>query len=172
MAADIDRDDDLVRLNSFIDGESTPAERAVVAARLSRDPQFAHAHATLARLKACVHDSADDAPVIAPPPPGSRARRAVLGWVAAAAAVACLSVVTIGDLAFEHAAVPAISPEATRIALSGLPSRPILPRFDTAGLKLAGITVDRKMLADLAVNEPAAFAAIAQQAKAALDKAA
>ena len=40
------------------------------------------------------------------------------------------------------------------------------------GLKKAGIEIDRKMLADLAVNQPEAFAAIAKQAKAALDKAA
>jgi len=36
------------------------------------------------------------------------------------------------------------------------------------GLSLAGIEVDRKVLADLAVNEPAAFEAIAHRAKAAL----
>jgi len=36
------------------------------------------------------------------------------------------------------------------------------------GLALAGIEVDRKVLADLAVHEPEAFAAIAQKAKAAL----
>ncbi|MBT9386412.1 50S ribosomal protein L20 [Pseudooceanicola sp. CBS1P-1] len=36
------------------------------------------------------------------------------------------------------------------------------------GLALAGIEVDRKVLADLAVNEPAAFAAIVEKAKAAL----
>ena len=36
-----------------------------------------------------------------------------------------------------------------------------------AGLKAAGVTLDRKMLADVAVNEPASFAAIAAQAKAA-----
>ena len=37
-----------------------------------------------------------------------------------------------------------------------------------AGLNRAGITVDRKMLAELAVNEPGAFAAIATRAKDAL----
>ncbi|MEO0391156.1 MAG: 50S ribosomal protein L20 [Pseudomonadota bacterium] len=37
------------------------------------------------------------------------------------------------------------------------------------GLTLAGIEVDRKVLADLAVNEPAAFAAIVDQAKGALN---
>ncbi|MGH1426063.1 MAG: 50S ribosomal protein L20 [Pseudooceanicola sp.] len=36
------------------------------------------------------------------------------------------------------------------------------------GLSLAGIEVDRKVLADLAVHEPAAFSAIVDQAKAAL----
>ena len=37
-----------------------------------------------------------------------------------------------------------------------------------AGLNKAEITLDRKVLADIAVHEPAAFAAIATQAKAAL----
>ncbi len=36
------------------------------------------------------------------------------------------------------------------------------------GLSLAGIEVDRKVLADLAVNEPEAFTAIVDRAKAAL----
>jgi large subunit ribosomal protein L20 len=37
-----------------------------------------------------------------------------------------------------------------------------------AGLKKAGIEVDRRVLADLAVNDKPAFAAIAEEAKAAL----
>ena len=36
------------------------------------------------------------------------------------------------------------------------------------GMKKAGIEIDRKVLADLAVHEPAAFSAVAEQAKAAL----
>ena len=36
------------------------------------------------------------------------------------------------------------------------------------GLKLAGVELDRKVLADLAVNQPEAFAAVAGQAKNAL----
>ena len=36
------------------------------------------------------------------------------------------------------------------------------------GLKAAGITLDRKMLADMAITETAAFAQVASQAKAAL----
>ena len=37
------------------------------------------------------------------------------------------------------------------------------------GLKLAQIELDRKVLADLAVSDPAAFGVIAEQAKAALE---
>jgi large subunit ribosomal protein L20 len=37
-----------------------------------------------------------------------------------------------------------------------------------AGCRKAGIELDRKVLADIAVNDPAAFGKIAEQAKAAL----
>jgi large subunit ribosomal protein L20 len=37
------------------------------------------------------------------------------------------------------------------------------------GLKLAGIELDRKVLADLAVNQPESFKEIASQAKSALE---
>ena len=40
-----------------------------------------------------------------------------------------------------------------------------------AGVRKAEIDLDRKVLADLAVSDPAAFAAVAEQAKAALEKA-
>jgi large subunit ribosomal protein L20 len=39
------------------------------------------------------------------------------------------------------------------------------------GLKLAGVEVDRKILADLAATEPAAFGAVVERAKAALEAA-
>jgi large subunit ribosomal protein L20 len=39
------------------------------------------------------------------------------------------------------------------------------------GLKLAGIDLDRKVLADLAATEPAAFAAVVDRAKGALEAA-
>jgi large subunit ribosomal protein L20 len=38
-----------------------------------------------------------------------------------------------------------------------------------AGVKKAGIELDRKSLADIAVSDPAAFAAVAERAKAALE---
>jgi large subunit ribosomal protein L20 len=37
------------------------------------------------------------------------------------------------------------------------------------GLKLAGVELDRKVLADLAVNQPEAFTGLAAQAKNALE---
>ena len=40
-----------------------------------------------------------------------------------------------------------------------------------AGLRKADVDLDRKVLADLAVSDPAAFAAVAEQAKAALEQA-
>ena len=40
------------------------------------------------------------------------------------------------------------------------------------GLKLAGVEIDRKVLADLAVRDPQAFAAVAEQARTALGAAA
>ena len=36
------------------------------------------------------------------------------------------------------------------------------------GLKVAGIDINRKMLSELAISDPAAFAALAEQAKAAI----
>ena len=38
-----------------------------------------------------------------------------------------------------------------------------------SGLRLAGVELDRKVLADLAVSDPAAFGVIAERAKAALN---
>ena len=40
------------------------------------------------------------------------------------------------------------------------------------GLEMAGVTMDRKVLSDLAMHEPAAFQAIVEKVKAALPKAA
>ncbi len=40
------------------------------------------------------------------------------------------------------------------------------------GLKQAGIEIDRKVLSDLAINDPAAFGALADKAREALNKAA
>ena len=39
------------------------------------------------------------------------------------------------------------------------------------GIKLAGVDLDRKVMSDLAINEPEAFAALAASAKSAIDQA-
>ena len=48
------------------------------------------------------------------------------------------------------------------------PARPVSYSRFIAGLNAAGIEVDRKILADLAVTDPAAFGALVEAAKAAL----
>ena len=58
-----------------------------------------------------------------------------------------------------NAAVRAVDPQMT------------YSRF-ISGLSLAGLNVDRKMLSELAISEPASFKFIVEQAKAALPKAA
>ena len=45
---------------------------------------------------------------------------------------------------------------------------PRRPNLIIAGLGKAGVLVDRKILSDLAIREPAAFQAIVERAKAAL----
>ena len=52
--------------------------------------------------------------------------------------------------------------------LTPLPSLELATDPVINGLDRAGVTVDRKIMADLAVNDPAAFTALVQQATAAL----
>src|SRR5262249_27024184 len=54
-----------------------------------------------------------------------------------------------------------------RLNAAARPSRLTYSRF-IDGLSKSGSTVDRKVLSDLAINEPVAFQAIAEKAKAAL----
>ncbi len=55
----------------------------------------------------------------------------------------------------------------TRISAALMPHGLAYSRF-IHGLKLAGVELDRKQLAELAVREPAAFEAVVQQARGAL----
>ena len=55
----------------------------------------------------------------------------------------------------------------TRINAAVRPHGMSYSRF-VNGLRVAGVEVDRKVLADLAVHDPAAFASLVEQAKAAL----
>ncbi len=131
---------DLLRLNALVDGELAPAERAEMAARLAGERDLARAYATLARLKAVIGESADEAPAISLP---SKRRR---GWpraVAVAAALAAMLAVALfaarGFLARE-AEGPDEAP--TAITLASLPAGTTIPRLDTAGLKLVNLDID------------------------------
>jgi large subunit ribosomal protein L20 len=83
------------------------------------------------------------------------------------------AVIKAGQYAFRDRRAKKRDFRALWIARINAASRPLGLSYSRLinGLKHAGLEVDRKMLADLAVNDAAAFGAIAQQAKAALEKA-
>ena len=138
MKAEPDRGRDLVLLNAFIDGELSAADRVAVAERFATDADFARAHVTLARLKACVTAGPDDGADIALP-----ARRRRIPWAAlaaAAATIACVAVLAGADLLRRHPAGGAEPGTATLVVLATLPSRTLRPRLDLAGLSLVAIS--------------------------------
>ncbi len=141
MAAEHPSQDAIVRLNALIDGEASPGERAALAERLAHDRELAQAHATLARLKACVVASADasapDAPRVSVPRPVRYrwAAGAAVAVIAAAGMVAVLS-------ALHEPAVPSAEAEATVVRHAALPSNPVVPDLSLAGLKLTGIAME------------------------------
>lgn len=132
---------DLLRLNALVDGELPPAERAELAARLAVERDLAHAYATLARLKAVIGESADEAPPIAVP----FARR--WAWSRAAATAASLAAVIVIGLFAAKDFMSGRDDEGpneapTAITLASLPVGTTIPRLDTAGLKLVSLTIE------------------------------
>lgn len=151
MNAERDRKErDLLQLNALVDGELDPAAQAEIAARLAADRDLARGYAALARLKACVMEFVETAPVVqVPPQPASRLARAAwrrFAWPAAAAAiVAILS--GAGFLAFLPRSEPAAIADSERsIVFAAFPVRPVIPDFTAARLSLRG--VDFRTLAD------------------------
>jgi len=143
MATDVKTRDDILRLNALVDGELAPGERAALAVRLAEDREFARAHATLARLKAAVVESAETAPAMSIPIPTAKAGRGALR-LAMAAAVGGLIVASVAAtslLSQRETAPAAISPEAA-IVLAALPETPIVPDLGGAGLRLEQARVD------------------------------
>ena len=131
MADRIDHDD-LVALTAFVDGEASAAERARIAGRLGTDPAFARAHATLARLKACVGDLADDA-VPVPARPGYRRWL----WPAAGAAATAALLLLLPIDPPPHRRADARTESPTAITLSGSPA--LVPDLGSAGLRLVEV---------------------------------
>lgn len=150
--------DDLERLNAFIDGEVSPAERAEIAARLASDRGFARSHAVLVRLKAGVAEFADTlVPDEMPAAParrhGLRRRLSFTAGIAASAAAVVLLVAGIyfgikpprqPDRAFDSHAIERL------IVQAALPSLPAVPDLSAGGMTLSGVEVreeaDRPML--------------------------
>lgn len=142
MAADQNRQDDVLRLNALVDGELSAANQAALAERLAVDRDLARAHATLASLKASVVASVTDEVVPPLPPVATRPRLPVYGFATAAAVL--LAAVGI-FITSEIGSNPNGDTEFPRtiVKLAALPSSPIVPDLGSAGLKLTGITMDR-----------------------------
>jgi anti-sigma factor RsiW len=145
MATDESSHPDMLRLNAFVDGELTPTERAAVAAQIRAQPDVARAHATLARLKATIAESADAAlpPTIAPP---RKTSRAVAVGLAAAALAACgallLIIVAATELPIERNSAVRVGHESA-VTLAALPANPVIPNLVIGGLMLEDMRIDR-----------------------------
>lgn len=135
---DDERTYDLERLNALVDGELAPTERAEIAARLAVERDLASAYATLARLKAATAETAEDFPTIVLRRPRRVIRRA-------AAVAACIALVVGGGLLVHQAwlgeeiRVTGTAEGPTEITLASLPAGTMIPRLDTAGLKLVNL---------------------------------
>ncbi len=131
-----------MRLNAFVDGELALAERAEIAARIASDRDFARAHATLARLKACVTEGADQASPIVMNTAARKPARTAVALAAGAAAILLVSIAAWNVMQPRREAAPSIKHDEI-IKLAALPVRPVIPDFAAAGLKLSGVNIRR-----------------------------
>jgi hypothetical protein len=134
---------ELPRLNAFVDGELAPSERAAVAAWIAADRDLARAHATLARLKACIGESADATPPVAVAAARKRtlgvARGLGLTALAACTAIALYAAINPGS---QRKSAPLVARDAV-VTLAALPASPVIPNLDVAGLTLEDVEVGR-----------------------------
>ncbi len=139
-------DEDLLLLNALVDGELAPAQRAVIAARLAVDRDLARAHATLARLKAAIGETAGDIAADISSislPPKKPALLPRIGITAAGiVAILTLSFFLKVELPFKQEPVTSLAEGPTAITLAALPAGTSVLRLDTAGLKLIGLAID------------------------------
>jgi anti-sigma factor RsiW len=133
--------EDLTRLNAFVDGELEPAERAAMAAKLACDRDLARAHATLARLKACVSGNTATGTVAPLTLPVKRRYLPTAAMAAAAVVVAGFAfLVTLIGWPPDQDSVAESAHMVVKLA--ALPSSPVVPDLSIAGLKLAGIAME------------------------------
>lgn len=141
MATERKTADAIERLNALIDGELPPAEHAALADRIAAERDLAHAHATLARLKACIVERVESTPPVEFVLPKPKRRILPALGMAAAAAVAVFAIL-IGFREPEHEQT--LNAEITPIiTLAALPAQPFIPDLTNAGLKLVGGEVER-----------------------------
>jgi hypothetical protein len=135
---------DIRRLNAFVDGELAPSERAEVATMIATDRAFARAHATLARLKACIGEAADAtaADMIVPSPKKRFGRPAVGLGLSALAACTAIALYAAFALMTPNDSTPLKARDAV-VTLAALPARPVIPNLDVAGLAVEDVKVDR-----------------------------
>ena len=142
MAIDRNTGDAIERLNALIDGQLPPSEHAALADRIAAGRDLAHSHATLARLKACIVESAEQTPIggfnITLPKP--RRRWLPMAGLAAAAAALLAAFVWYPEQQTEPTAFREIAPF---VLLAALPATPVVPDLANAGLKLLGAEVER-----------------------------
>lgn len=142
MAVEGKTTDVFERLNALIDGELPPAEHAALADRIAADRDLAHAHATLARLKASIVQAADSEPPVTVTL--ARPRRRILPVAAAVTGVAAVATLAVFVGLREPEPKPVLNADiASIITLATLPAAPVIPDLADAGLKLVGGEVER-----------------------------
>lgn len=129
------------RLNALIDGELPADEQAVLADRIAATPDLAQSYATLARLKACVVQSAVEADVSGIEVPRKPSR--FLPFGAAAAAALTLTVATILAMPVRDKTAAPVADLTSLVTLASLPAVPVIPDLANAGLNLVGGEIER-----------------------------
>jgi anti-sigma factor RsiW len=141
MVTDWKSPDVIERLNALIDGQLPPSEHAALASELAVRPDLAHAHATLAQLKACIVESAEQstAPDIVLRKPKPRMMTSML----TAAAAACVLFVVVAYQAVREPDAGQSADVVSLLTRVSLPVAPVIPDLSNAGLKLVGGEVER-----------------------------
>lgn len=128
------------RLNALIDGELPADEQAALADRIAATPDLAQSYATLARLKACVVQSAAETDVSGIEVPRRPSR--LLPFGAAAAAALALAIATILAMPARDK-IAAVADLSSLVTLASLPAMPVIPDLANAGLNLVGGEIER-----------------------------
>ena len=128
------------RLNALIDGELPADEQAALADRIAATPDLAQSYATLARLKACVVQSAAETDVSAIEVPRRPSRLLPFGVAAAAALALAIATILAMPARDKTAAVADLS---SLVTLASLPAMPVIPDLANAGLILVGGEIER-----------------------------